>query len=41
MLEAGARPVGLGSQRLRVETAALAMLAIVNIGFRSQKDPSD
>ena len=29
LMAAGATPVGLGSRRLRVETAALALLAVV------------
>ena len=31
LMEAGARPVGLGQNRLRVETAALAMIAAVTL----------
>lgn len=31
LLEAGARPVGLGTLRLRAETAAIAMLAYVQL----------
>ena len=32
LIEAGAKPVGLGQNRLRVETAALAMIAAVTLG---------
>lgn len=31
LIEAGAQPVGLGQNRLRVETAALAMLTAVTL----------
>ena len=31
LIDAGARPVGLGPNRLRVETAAMAMLAAVTL----------
>ena len=34
LIDAGARPVGLGQNRLRVETAALAMIAAVSIGAK-------
>ncbi len=32
LIEAGAKPVGLGQNRLRVETAALAMITAVTLG---------
>lgn len=32
LIDAGARPVGLGPNRLRVETAAMAMLTAVTLG---------
>ncbi len=34
LIEAGARPVGLGPNRLRVETAALSMLTAVTLWDR-------